>query len=69
MDSIALLDQLTKLNDDKLIYHIKAIGLDEISYYSNRFIDASNIDIIDLAEHLSNYHVERDQIQSFDRPT
>ena len=60
MRSISLSDQLSKLNSDKMLYHVKAISLNDISYYSNRFIDTSNIDIIDLGEHLSNYHVEHD---------
>ena len=50
MDSIALYDKLTKLNDSDFVYQIKSISKDEISYYATRLIDTSNIDLIDFGE-------------------
>ena len=49
------------------MYHTKGIELEEISYFNNRFIDTSTIDVIDFGEHFKNYRVERENIQIFDR--
>ena len=51
------------------MYHKKDIELEEISYFDNRFIDTSTIDLIDFGEHFKNYRVERENIQIFDRTT
>ena len=49
------------------MYHTKSIELEEISYFNNRFVDTSSIDLIDFGEHFKNYRVEQENIQIFDK--
>ena len=67
MEPNVLSDQLIRIYDSNMLYYIKNIAADEISYFSSRLIDISSINLFEFGEKFTNYHIEHDMMQSYER--